>query len=181
MENVRAFVTNFAPAAYRNERAYGVPALLTLAQAALESGWGKFAPGFNFFGVKADKSWTGPKQRLRTREVIRNADVFMYDDFRKYASADASFADHADFLKKWPRYKKVFETKDPREAARAVAAAGYATDPNYANALIRIMDLMEQSGALPKQPPGKEPITAMSPILARSTWLARLQAWLLRR
>lgn len=147
------FVRAYLPAARANEASHGVPALLTLAQAALESGWGKHAPGFNFFGIKADPSWKGEKQILKTREVINGVTVWRDEPFRKYARPEDSFADHAAFLRRWPRYATVFETTDPREAARRVAAAGYATDPNYAKSLIEIIGQIEKtSPSLPASP-----------------------------
>ncbi len=64
------FLNTYAPYAKETEKKYGVPYLVTLSQAALESGYGKSAPGFNFFGVKAGKAWTGEKQLLRTTEIL---------------------------------------------------------------------------------------------------------------
>lgn len=139
----REFVSTFKPAALANEAASGVPWQVTLAQAALESGWGRYAPGFNFFGIKADRSWTGQSQRLWTREVINGFDVRVQADFRAYDTPQESFADHAAFLKRWSRYAKAFETADPRVFARRVAAAGYATDPKYGDTLVGLIDMIE--------------------------------------
>lgn len=165
------FVTAYLPAAVENERRMGVPWQVTLAQAALESGWGQYAPGFNFFGIKADPSWTGARQKLKTREVIKGVNIYIEDDFRAYPSALDSFADHAAFLKKWDRYAPAFQTKDPREFARRVAAAGYATDPNYAAALVKIIGQLEQSAGAPPSPPPS--VLIESP---PSLW-ARIKGW----
>lgn len=129
------FFRTYFPAAKENEKKTGVPWQVTLAQAALESAWGKHAPGNNFFGIKADPTWTGRVQTLRTREVINGVGVFVQARFRAYDSPEESFADHANFLRRWPRYSKAFATLDPYAFARIVAAAGYATDPNYGNVL----------------------------------------------
>ena len=59
----------------RTEKSHKIPALLTLAQAALESGWGEHAPGNNFFGIKAGTKWTGPTQTLMTSEEIRGKKI----------------------------------------------------------------------------------------------------------
>ena len=64
------FFVTYAPAAIHSAKSTGIPASINLAQAALESGWGQFAPGFNFFGIKADKDWKGETQLLATTEVL---------------------------------------------------------------------------------------------------------------
>ena len=62
------FVRLYYPYAKQSQTATGVPALVTMSQAALESGWGKHAPGFNFFGIKPGKAWTGAIQYQKTWE-----------------------------------------------------------------------------------------------------------------
>jgi len=178
----RAFVDAYLAAAVANERASGVPWQVTLAQAALESGWGRHAPGNNFFGIKADASWAGARQTLRTREVIDGASVSVEADFRAYATPLESFADHAAFLRRWPRYAAAFTTRDPREFARLVAAAGYATDPHYAATLVKLIDQVEAlaPGAASPPPARLETAkTATTPAIAmrpRPGLLARLAA-----
>lgn len=164
--HVRDFVSRYRPAAQRGQQDSGVPWLVTLAQAALESGWGKKAPRFNFFGIKAKA--TDPEARrqlLQTREVLSHPngrfprvisvtprtdgrfDYVVMDWFRAYASAEESFADHGSFLSRNARYRQAFEhTNDPYAFARAVAAAGYATDPSYAGTLASVMRLIERAG-----------------------------------
>jgi flagellum-specific peptidoglycan hydrolase FlgJ len=172
------FYRTYIDAARANERASGVPALFTLAQSALETGWGRHAPGNMMFGIKAGPGWAGKKQLCVTREVFADArqghrfaevlaitprgdgkfDYKVRDWFRAYDSALASFADHARMLRANARYAKCFETgpegrRDPREFARRIAAAGYATDPGYAASLIAMIDLLENVANAAPPPP----------------------------
>lgn len=68
------FVEKYYPYAKACEDSTGLSAVATLTQAALETGWGEHAPGNMFFGIKADKSWTGKKQLLKTTESFKSAD-----------------------------------------------------------------------------------------------------------
>lgn len=134
-----AFLAMLVPAAQACQRATGIPASFTLAQAALESGWGARAPGNNLFGIKADKAWKGPTVDVATHEVIKGKRIAIVDKFRAYPSMGDSIADRADFFRKNPRYKACFKETTGEGWARAVAAAGYATDPKYAETLIAVM------------------------------------------
>lgn len=160
------FIDKYAQNAVDSMKTTQVPASVTLAQAALESGWGKHAPGFNFFGIKAGSSWTGKKQLLTTHEIHSDNDKNKHnypevisiteftdskgatkykwkvkDNFRAYDSATDSFNDHGNFLVANKRYKKAFDyTNDSHQFIQEVAKAGYATDPNYASVLISIVD-----------------------------------------
>ena len=163
--HVQEFVRLYRPEAQRGQQDGGVPWLVTLGQAALESGWGQKAPRFNFFGIKARATDPEPRrQLLQTREVLGHPngkfprvisvtprsdgrfDYVVMDWFRAYASAAESFADHGDFLRRNARYRPAFQhTGDPYAFARAVAAAGYATDPSYAATLSSVMRLIERA------------------------------------
>lgn len=152
------FAAKYYKYAVQSEKETGVPALLTLAQAALESGWGKHAPGNMFFGIKAGKSWQGKKQLLRTTEILSKPDVkfpevisvtpldsgkYKYvvkDWFRAYDSPKDSFSDHGKFLRENKRYAEAFLYKDPKQFATEVAKAGYATAPDYASILHKLID-----------------------------------------
>lgn len=134
------FLDMLAPAAQACQRASGIPASFTLAQAALESGWGAKAPGCNLFGIKADKGWKGPVTVFATHEVINGARIAIDDQFRCYANWGEGLADRADFFKRNPRYAACFKETTGHGWAHAVAAAGYATAPNYAEQLIAVMD-----------------------------------------
>ncbi|MET8450736.1 hemopexin repeat-containing protein [Streptomyces sp. NPDC005209] len=147
------------------QAATGVPALVTLGQAALESGWGAHAPGNNFFGIKA-RAGDPPETRqlLRTTEVLDRPDAvfpevisvtqradgkYVYvvrDWFRVYASPADAFTAHGNFLRNNSRYAPAFEhTDDAYAFARAVADAGYATATDYYEALARVMRIIEAS------------------------------------
>lgn len=133
------FIAAVGPAAKTSAKVTGIPASFTVAEAALESGWGAHAPGFNLFGIKADASWHGPVTTQKTSEVVNGKTVTVMARFRAYADWLGSISDHAKFLQTNPRYKGAFAHKDGPGFARAVAAAGYATDPNYANKIIALI------------------------------------------
>jgi flagellar protein FlgJ len=159
------FCKAYAGMALTTENKYRIAATFTLAQAALESGWGAHAPGLNFFGIKASAATPAQdKQLLRTTEVFADAKQggrfpqvisitkrddgkYLYtvmDWFRKYATAEESFNDHAQFFFDNKRYAAALEVRDDaREFAKAIAKAGYATATNYAQTLIQMIDSIE--------------------------------------
>lgn len=134
-----AFIGMLAQAAQDCQRKTGIPASITLAQAALESSWGERAPGNNLFGIKADTSWTGRTVDVPTHEVINGARVAVTCKFRGYSSWLDSMVDHAQFLLKNPRYAPCFKETTGAGWARALQAVGYATDPEYAKKLQSII------------------------------------------
>ena len=128
-----------------------------VAQAVLETSWGAAAIGNNIFGIKADASWKGKRQRVLTREVINGESVMMYDDFRDYDTIAESFADHFAFLERNSRYRAagVFDpdnTKSDRQYFEALQRAGYATDPNYADSLLAVQHSVEALAGIAPQP-----------------------------
>lgn len=133
------FIAAIAPAAQACAKRTGVPASVTVAQAALESSWGRRAPGMNLFGIKADASWRGPVTTQPTHEVVDGETITITARFRAYSDWQGSIDDHAAFLTGNPRYRPAFAFKDGPSFARAIAKAGYATDPLYADKLIAIM------------------------------------------
>lgn len=134
-----AFLGMLAGAAQDCQRRTGIPASITLAQAALESSWGERAPGNNLFGIKADASWHGPTVDVSTHEVIHGERIAVTAKFRKYFSFADSMLDHARFLTGNPRYAACFRELNGAGWARQLQACGYATDPDYAKKLIDIM------------------------------------------
>lgn len=147
--HVEAFVSRLLPAAQRASEASGVPAQLIMAQAALESGWGKReirredgSSSFNVFGIKADKNWKGAVAESATTEYVNGVPQKTRAAFRAYGSYEEAFADYAKFLASNPRYSGVLATRDPAEAAHGLQRAGYATDPGYGGKLVRIMRQM---------------------------------------
>lgn len=159
------FVARFGADARASEVESGVPALVTLGQAALESGWGAHAPRFNFFGIKAKQTEPAEgRQLLRTREVLGTAHATGFPEvisvtpradgrydyvvrawFRAYPDARAAFRDHGRFLRANRRYAHAFGLRDPFAFAQAVAAAGYATEPNYGQVLSEVMRTIERA------------------------------------
>jgi flagellar protein FlgJ len=133
-----AFLGMLAQAAQDCQRRTGIPASLTLAQAALESGWGARAPGNNLFGIKAGPSWKGATVNFQTHEHLDGKHVSLADRFRAYASWLDSMIDHANLLLT-DHYAACRKETTGEGWARAVAKAGYATDPAYADKLIAIM------------------------------------------
>lgn len=110
------------------------------AQWALESGWGKKQSGKNnYFGIKAQKGEPGTP--VRTREVFGGKNVMITDKFKDYASLEEGIADRVAFIKRNPRYTKAgyFAAQTPYQAAVALQKGGYATDPNYANLIGKII------------------------------------------
>ena len=154
------FVRLLYPYAKETEDKTGMSAIAILAQAALESGWNSACPGFSYFGIKDTDGLNGNEQLLTTTEYSRRADLkfpqiisvtptvrngqkyFKYivkDYFRKYESPEECFTDHANFLIRNPRYSKALEVKsDPIAFVKAIAVAGYATAPDYAQTLTSI-------------------------------------------
>ncbi|HWO52954.1 MAG TPA: glucosaminidase domain-containing protein [Paenibacillus cookii] len=138
------FIAKIAPLAVADQAKTGVPASLTIAQAALESAWGASslaAQANNLFGIKGE----GPAGSIRmpTSEYVRGAWVEMFAYFRKYHSWEESIQDHSRLILNGVagdrRYSGALHA-DGKTAAKAVAKAGYATDPNYAEKLMQLMD-----------------------------------------
>lgn len=134
------FISAMLPGAQAANASTGVPVGMTIAQAAVESAWGAKAPGNNLFGIKADASWTGHVISFATHEVVHGKSEAIVAKFRAYPDFQGSLIDHAQFLKDNPRYAACFGTTDSCEFARRMAAAGYATDPNYANTICAIIN-----------------------------------------
>ncbi|CAN7301406.1 flagellar assembly peptidoglycan hydrolase FlgJ [Variovorax sp. LjRoot84] len=144
--HVDSFVKSMGGSAQAASEASGVPAPLILAQAALESGWGKReiraddgTQSFNLFGIKADRGWKGPVVETTTTEYVDGEPQKVRAKFRAYGSYDEAFTDYAKFITRNPRYANVLATDDPAEAAHGLQKAGYATDPQYGQKLVRIM------------------------------------------
>lgn len=134
------FIRIIGPAARAAAGTTKIPASFTVAQAALESGWGAKAPGMNLFGIKADASWKGAVTGQATKEEVNGAEVQTHAQFRAYPDWLSSIEDHAKFLTENPRYRPAFDHADGVGFARAVAAAGYATDSKYADKLASIIN-----------------------------------------
>lgn len=131
------YIDRYKSIAVAHMERYGIPASITMAQGLLESNAGNSwlsRESNNHFGIKCKRDWQG--------------DRIFYDDdakgecFRSYPSVEASYRDHATFLDSQPRYDSLFaySSSDYRSWARGLKAAGYATAPDYAERLIRIIE-----------------------------------------
>jgi flagellar protein FlgJ len=140
------FVETLAPLVERVARRLDVPARGVLAQSALETGWGQQvmhdeqgAPAWNLFGIKAGSDWSGRTVTAVTVEVRDGVAVRETARFRAYDSPADAVEDYARLLADSPRYAGVGGTGDDVAGfARALQAAGYATDPEYADKIERI-------------------------------------------
>lgn len=135
-----AFISELWPHAQRAAEDLGISPKVLLAQAALESGWGKRQirhadgrPSFNLFGIKAGKSWSGDRVQVSTLEYTGTVSERRRENFRAYDSLSEAFDDYVGLLKNNPRYRQALEAgKDQGAFADALQRAGYATDPRYA-------------------------------------------------
>ena len=135
---IRVYIDKYKQVALDQEKEFGIPAPITLAQGILESGAGTSkltVNSNNHFGIKALGGWGGGVYLAWDDEPVKSR-------FRTYASAEESFRDHSLVLKNSPRYRSLFSKSvfDYRSWAVGLQAAGYATAPNYAKALIGYID-----------------------------------------
>lgn len=138
--NPDKFIEAIAPGALNCYKKYNILPSLIMAQAALESGWGKYAIGNNLFGIKAFDDWTGKKKYVWTTEYDANGKAYKTQAwFRDYDSIEEAIEDHAQVLLH-SRYDKVRQAKNYKEATQAVKDGGYATDPNYPSLLNNIIE-----------------------------------------
>ena len=143
----QSFVNTVWPHAQSVSQSTGIPAQFMVAQAALETGWGKNeikrsdgSPSFNVMGIKAGGSWSGPVAETVTTEYVNGVAQKTTEKFRAYSSYAEGFQDYAKLLMNNPRYAAVLEKQDAAGFARGLQQAGYATDPMYADKLMRIIN-----------------------------------------
>lgn len=141
------FVDSLLPHAKKAARILGVDPAILLAQAALETGWGKKvianANGstHNLFNIKADPRWQGEKVTTQTLEVYSGIPVQERAAFRAYDSHAQSFEDYVDFLNNNPRYAQALsQTEQPELFIRGLHQAGYATDPLYEQKVLSVFN-----------------------------------------
>ena len=128
--SLKDFVNKYKAYAINTQNKYAVPYEVTLAQEALESGYGKHAPNFNFFGIKYTGRYGG-KQSLDTLEYRAGAMVKVKQDFETFSGPEQAFNAHADTLRRV--YPAAFNYTDPYKFAEKLTSGTlkYATDPNY--------------------------------------------------
>lgn len=131
------FLKRIIPLAISDMKRTKVLASLTIAQAILESGWGKSAlatKGNNLFGIK------GAGGKYKTFEYINGKRVDIVDSFKVYPDWETSVIDHGNLFLRASRYQNLIGEKDYKKACEKVHADGYATAPNYAEVLINIIE-----------------------------------------
>lgn len=166
-ESPRDFVQTLWPLAEKTARKLGVSAEIVLSQAALETGWGKHIiasdqqSSFNLFNIKAGRNWQGKRMDKLSMEYAYGRPIQQKSAFRAYDSFEQSFNDYADFILNSPRYKKAldmerslhdvsinksarnnrgFDDELNRTYIKSLHKAGYATDPEYSEKVMKILN-----------------------------------------
>ncbi len=147
-ETPEAFVNSLWPYAVRAGESLGVSPKILIAQAALETGWGKKVlqhrdgrSSHNLFGIKADARWSGERIAATTLEFNGGAMQKQTAFFRSYPDFGQGFADYVKFVADDPRYTAATaRAADPVGYIRALHRAGYATDPAYADKVLNVLN-----------------------------------------
>lgn len=158
---IDSFIRKFRPYADKIAAQTGINAESILAQAGLETGWNEAPQGWNFFGIKTGKSWTGPRVLIKTKEVLSSPSVsfpkvysvtkrpdgkyaYVVDDwFRSYPSPAESFADWAAVVQR--SFPGAWAVRgDKAKFAAALASGGYATGDGYADKLVSVLRSVER-------------------------------------
>jgi flagellar protein FlgJ len=150
------FVKQLAPYAQQAAQKLGVSVRAVLAQAALETQWGKHLPTHsngntsnNLFGMKAGSSWGGDKVSVKTLEFEGGVPVQKHAQFRSYDNPGQSFDDYAQLVADNPRYAKALNHgEDVVGFAKGLVSGGYATDPAYAQKIVAIANSPQMKQAL---------------------------------
>ena len=137
---VNNYIQEYKDLAVSEMRRTGIPASITLSQGMIESDYGRSrlaTEANNHFGIKCHNNWNGA--------TIKHHDDKRNECFRKYPRPEESYYDHSDFLTSASRYSSLFELNetDYKSWARGLKKAGYATNPDYANMLIRKIEEYE--------------------------------------
>ena len=155
--SVHQFVERLYPMAEKYAQALGVAPEVLIAQSALETGWGvkvnskhNGGSSFNLFNIKADKRWQGESVTVPTMEVRNGVAVKERAAFRVYSSPEQSFADYVDFIRGGARYSQALQSDSSESYIRHLSAAGYATDTDYADKILRILNSEDLRDAVQK-------------------------------
>ncbi|WP_457671600.1 flagellar assembly peptidoglycan hydrolase FlgJ [Thiolapillus sp.] len=156
-ESPEEFIRDLWPVAQQMADKLGVMPEVLVAQAALETGWGKKMPdggqgsSMNLFGIKADSRWKGQKVHVSTLEYREHVAVRETASFRAYDSTEKSMEDYVAFLQTNPRYENALKhAADPQRFLQELQEAGYATDPHYADKIQGIMSSDRFAGVVGK-------------------------------
>ncbi len=150
------FVRNLWPWAVEAAKQIGLRPQALLAQAALETGWGRYmlrqpdgSPSNNLFNIKADQRWSGASVAVESLEYEQGMAVKRRSRFRAYQSLRDSFQDYVALVRQSPRYSDaVAQADDPQRYFVALQRGGYATDPRYADKIRAVMEGEEMRRAL---------------------------------
>lgn len=147
------FISQLAQPAQVASQQSGIPHHLILAQAALESGWGQRQiltrdgkPSYNVFGIKASGDWKGATTDIMTTEYEGGVAHKVRATFRVYGSYMEALSDYVKLLSNNPRYAAVANASSAEQGARELQAAGYATDPKYAQKLVGMIQQFKNMG-----------------------------------
>ena len=170
-----AFARSLWPDAQRAARQLGVSPVSLIAQAALETDWGRSLPrtasgttSNNLFGIKAEHGWSGSSAASATHEYRNGIDTATQAQFRAYGSCSQCFQDYTSLLSSNPRYAAALGTgNDVGAFATALQQAGYATDPNYARKLTEVAATLTRTLSAPTDP-GALKLAAVSPMTTGS-------------
>jgi flagellar protein FlgJ len=140
------FVQQLYPQAIAAAEKLNIDPKALLAQAAVETGWGKFVihqqdgvSSNNLFGIKADRRWQGEKAVVDTLEYVNNIPEKQQAAFRSYADIGDSLGDYIQFVQSNPRYERALEnTHSVKQYFKELQQAGYATDPAYADKVMSV-------------------------------------------
>lgn len=147
-DSPESFIAKITPYAEKAAKRLGLDPQVLVAQAALETGWGKHVlsndkgqSSHNLFNIKTGNNWTGDSVEKRSLEVLGGKNVMESSKFRVYSSIEQSFDDYVNFLKGGERYQQaLMSTGDAKTYIQALQDAGYATDPKYAKKVIGVYD-----------------------------------------
>lgn len=145
--HVQEFTQKLGPHAELASQTSGIPAKFMLGQAALESGWGKKeirsmdgTTSHNVFGIKANSGWKGKTVDALTTEYVNGVAYQKVEKFRAYDNYSEAFKDYAKLISDNPRYQNVMQSGgSAMQFAQALQKAGYATDPQYAQKLNKVI------------------------------------------
>jgi peptidoglycan hydrolase FlgJ len=153
--SVNTFVEHLHALAVEAGQQLGVDPKILIAQSALETGWGSkinravnSESSLNLFNIKADQRWSGESVIVSTLEFRQGLPVKEQAAFRSYSSLEESFNDYVSFINNSPRYQQAMNGEGGESYIRGLSNAGYATDPNYAEKIMRIADSKELKHAI---------------------------------
>ena len=153
--SAEGFITHLYDMASHAADKLNVSPQILLAQAALETGWGKKISqdnrgesSFNLFNIKASADWQGDKVDVNTLEFVDNLPVREKSSFRSYQNLEQSFDDYVSFISGRARYQSALKAENDDAYIKELSMAGYATDPLYAEKVSRIASSVTMQEAL---------------------------------